>query len=170
MGPEMNRRTRTLTTHRTAIAVCVASMAGALGLAQIVYRYNQTEATTARVDAQRTGWVPVDHFIAPDKMNEFSLQWKTKIENAANNGATLGSGIVANGGLGITLAYLGASDNRTIAIDMDNGFPFFNRSYGASPANALGECSGASLAAPTRSTPLTPPPSPNPTVAGQSAT
>ncbi len=170
MGSEVNERTTNLTWRRTAIALCVASVAGAPGLAQIVYRYTQTEATTARVDAQRTGWVPVDHFIAPDRMNEFSLQWKTKIENVAENGASLGSGIVTNGGLGITLAYLGASDNRTIAVDMDNGFTFFNRSYGTSANRSASECPGASLATPTRSTSLTPPPSPDPTVAGQSAT
>jgi hypothetical protein len=139
-----------------------------------VMRYSQTEATTARFDAQRTGWIRLDHFIAPEKMSGFSLQWKTKLENTATNRAALSSGIVTNGGLGITLAYVGASGNRTIAIDMDNGHAFFNRAYGVASAGnkAVGteECLGASLATPTRITPLTPPLTRPPTQAGQSPT
>src|SRR6185312_12568669 len=92
-----------------------------------IMRYNQTEATTARFDAQRTGWVRLDHFIAPEKMTGFALQWKTKLANTPSSGAALSGGIVTSGGLGITLAFLGAQGNRTIAIDMDNGHAFFNR-------------------------------------------
>ncbi len=133
-----------------------------------IFRYTQTESSTARYDAQRTGWIRVDHFIAPDKMNGFALQWKTKLVNTPRNGAALGSGIVGGGGLGITLAWLGLSDNRTVAIDMDNGFPFFNRAYG--PATSTGSCLSASLATPTRTTTLVPAESPKPTLAGQSTT
>src|SRR6185312_2131254 len=76
-----------------------------------IMRYNQTEATTARFDAPRTGWVRLDHFISPEKMTGFALQWKTKLANNTGAGAALSGGIVANGGLGITLAYLGGSGN-----------------------------------------------------------
>ncbi len=134
-----------------------------------IMRYSQTEATTARFDAQRTGWIRVDHFISPEKMNGFALQWKTKLANTTGRGAALSGGIVTNGGLGITLAYLGASGNRTIAIDMDNGHAFFNRAYSAAPAPAAGACLSASLATPARTTPLTQPIPGPPTQAGQGA-
>ena len=173
-GGEMNRMTRR---NRIAAAAASAALAG-LALAQSpstpapftqIMRYSQTEATTARFDAQRSGWIRLDHFIAPEKMTGFALQWKKKIENGAGAGA-LSGGIVASGGLGITLAYLGGSANRTVAIDMDNGHVFFNRAYGAAAgkASAVG-CSSASLAEPTKNTPLTPAMPGNPTQAGQSA-
>jgi len=135
-----------------------------------IMRYNQTEGTTARFDAQRTGWVRLDHFIAPEKMTGFALQWKTKLANTPSSGAALSGGIVTSGGLGITLAFLGAQGNRTIAIDMDNGHAFFNRIYSEAPAVARsGACFSASLATPTRTTPLTPPMPGPPTPAGQAA-
>jgi len=135
-----------------------------------IMRYNQTEATTARFDAQRTGWIRLDHFIAPEKMTGFALQWKTKLDNTSSAGAALSGGIVTSGGLGITLAYLGAEGNRTIAIDMDNGHVFFNRLYGKAPlAASSGVCLSASLATPSRTTPLTPPMPGPPTTAGQAA-
>ena len=134
-----------------------------------IMRYAQTEATTARFDAQRTGWIRVDHFISPDKMTGFTLQWKTKLANTTGSGAALSGGIVTSGGLGITLAFLGASGNRTVAIDMDNGHAFFNRTYGAAPTAAAGPCLSASLAEPARTTPLTQPTPGPPTQAGQAA-
>jgi hypothetical protein len=135
-----------------------------------IMRYNQTEGATARFDAQRTGWVRLDHFIAPEKMTGFALQWKTKLTNTPSSGAALSGGIVTNGGLGITLAFLGAQGNRTIAIDMDNGHVFFNRLYSEAAAAARpGACLSASLATPTRTTPLTPPMPGPPTPAGQAA-
>ena len=152
-----------------ASAVAVAGIVYAQSPFTQIMRYSQTEATTARFDAQRTGWIHLDQFIAPEKMNGFTLQWKTKLDNTPANGAALSSGIVTNGGLGITLAYLGASGNRTIGIDMDNGHAFFNRAYtGSSPA-AAGACLSASLATPARTTPLTPPIPGPPTMAGQGA-
>lgn len=161
----------------TYLAACaVAAVLAGVAVAQSpapftqIMRYTQTEATTARFDAQRTGWVRLDHFIAPEKMTGFSLQWKTKLANTAGPGAALSGGIVTNGGLGITLAYLGASGNRTIGIDMDNGHAFFNRAYGPVPAAASGACLSASLATPARATPLTPAMPGPPTMAGQSPT
>ena len=163
--------------HRTLAAGVAAIVIIGLCAAQQVpvpftqiMRYNQTEATTARFDAQRTGWIRLDHFIGPEKMTGFALQWKKKLENTAGRGAALSSGIVTSGGLGITLAYLGASGNRSIAIDMDNGHAFFNRAYSAAPSGVTGACLSASLATPTRSTPLTSPMPGPPTPAGQSAT
>ena len=103
-------------------------------------------------------------------MTGFALQWKTKLDNTASSGAALSGGIVTSGGLGITLAFLGAQGNRTIAIDMDNGHAFFNRVYSEAPAVArTGACLSASLATPTRATPLTPPMPGPPTPAGQAA-
>jgi len=134
-----------------------------------IMRYNQTEGATARFDAQRTGWVRLDHFIAPEKMTGFGLQWKTKLTNTPSSGAALSGGIVTNGGLGITLAFLGAQGNRTIGIDMDNGHAFFNRLYSEAAAARPGAGLSASLATPTRTTPLTPPMPGPPTPAGQAA-
>lgn len=165
-------------TRRTVIALTVAS-AGALTVVAVAFaqsaftqimRYTQTEATTARFDAQRSGWIRKDQFINPDSAKGISLQWKTKLDNAVGKSAALSGGIVTNGGLGITLAYLGASGNRTIAIDMDNGHTFFNRAYSTAATTASADCLSASLATPTRTTPLTPPLPGNPTQAGQSAT
>jgi hypothetical protein len=139
------------------LSVCALVTAAGVAIAQQIFRYSQTEPTTARYDAQRTGWIPVDRFIAPDKMSGFSLQWKTKVDNHAVNGAALGGGVVnPNAGLGISVAYVGASDNRTIGIDMDTGHVFFTRSYGSAPAQS-GNCLSASLATPARNTPLTQP-------------
>jgi len=168
----MNKSTRRAFIAAGAVASVVVGVAVAQSPAPFtqIMRYNQTEATTARFDAQRTGWVRLDHFIAPEKMTGFALQWKTKLANATGSGAALSGGIVTSGGLGITLAYLGASGNRTIGIDMDNGHAFFNRAYGAAPVTASGVCLSASLATPTRSTPLTPAMPGPPTVAGQSPT
>lgn len=154
---------------KLALLAAAGSLMTGVVAAQIM-RYTQTEATTARYDVQRTGWIRLDHFIAPDKMNGFALQWKTKLVNTPRNGAALGSGIVANGGLGITLAYLGLADNRTVSIDMDNGFVFFNRAYGPTAPASPASCLSASLATPTRATTLIPVPSPTPTPAGQSTT
>src|SRR5690348_18175608 len=53
--------------------------------------------------------ISVDRAISSDRMNGFSLQWKTKVENTARNGAALSGGVVAGAGLGVTLAHLGAS-------------------------------------------------------------
>ena len=167
----MDRSTRNVLLAAGVAASAIVGVAFAQRPAPFtqIMRYSQTEATTARFDAQRTGWVRLDHFIAPEKMSGFTLQWKTKLANATGNGAALSGGIVTNGGLGITLAYLGASGNRTIGIDMDNGHAFFNRAYGAAPAASTAACLSASLATPTRNTPLTPPVSGPPTVAGQAA-
>jgi hypothetical protein len=139
------------------LSVCALVTAAGMAIAQQIFRYSQTEPTTARYDAQRTGWIPVDRFIAPDKMSGFSLQWKTKVDNHGVKGAALGGGVVnPNAGLGISVAYVGASDNRTIGIDMDTGHVFFTRSYGSVPAQS-GNCLSASLATPARNTPLTQP-------------
>jgi hypothetical protein len=85
----MNRMTRRIVFAVTLTGVAFAQM----------FRYTQTEATTARFDAQRSGWIRLDHFIAPDKMSGFSLQRKTKLDNTPGNGAALSGGIVTNGGL-----------------------------------------------------------------------
>jgi hypothetical protein len=139
------------------VGACAVVTAAAAAFGQQIFKYSQTEPTTARYDAQRTGWIPVDRFIAPDKMSGFALQWKTKVDNRAVNGAALGGGVVnPNAGLGISVAYVGASDNRTIGIDMDTGHVFFDRSYGAAPP-PTGNCLDASLATPARNTPLTQP-------------
>ena len=154
---------------RDIIALAVACTISGAALAQ--FRLTQPEATTARVDAQHTGWIPVDRAISSDRMNEFSLQWKTKVENIARKGAALSGGVVAGAGLGVTLAHLGASGNRTVAIDMDNGHVFFDRAYsGGTAAPSSPKCLSASLATPTLSTPLMPPVAPPLRPDGQSAT
>ena len=141
------------------------------GAAFAQFRLTQPEATTARVDAQRTGWIPVDRAISPEQMSGFSLQWKTKVENADGNGAALSGGVVAGAGLGVTLAHLGGSGDRTVAIDMDNGHVFFDRVYsGSTAAASSSKCLSASLATPTLSTPLMPPATPPLRPDGQSAT
>lgn len=142
------------TTTRDILAVAVACTIASATFAQ--FRLTQTEATTARVDAQHTGWIPVDRAIAPDTMSGFSLQWKTKVSKVPGNGGALSGGVVAGAGLGITLAHLGASGNRTIAIDMDNGHVFFDRTYTGTATVASSKCLGASMATPTLATPLTP--------------
>ncbi|HKV47123.1 MAG TPA: hypothetical protein VJN69_03455 [Candidatus Acidoferrales bacterium] len=159
----MNRKlTRDIVAAAVACTLCGAAFAQ--------FRLTQPEATTARFDAQHTGWIPVDRAISPDRMNGFSLQWKTKVENTARNGAALSGGVVAGAGLGVTLAHLGASGDRTIAIDMDNGHVFFDRAYSSSVAPASSStCLNASLATPTLSTPLTPPAAPPLRADGQAA-
>src|SRR5579863_2205631 len=142
-------------TTRDIFAVAAVCTIASTTFAQ--FRLTQTEATTARFDAQHTGWIPVDRTIASETIKGFSLQWKTKVNNTAMNGAALSGGIVAGAGLGITLAHLGASGNRTIAIDMDNGHVFFNRAYTGTATAAPSKCLSASMATPTLATPLTPP-------------
>jgi len=154
----------------TRNVLMVAMACSATGLAMAQFRLAQTEATTARFDAQHTGWIPVDRAIEADRMNEFSLQWKTKIENAPSNDSALSGGVVAGAGLGIKLAHIGASGNRTIAIDMDTGHVFSNRVYSAGGVAPGAKCLAASLATPTLETPLTPAPAPPLSPDGQSAT
>ena len=149
--------------RRTAAGAAIVAFTASVivaGNAQM-FKYSQTEATTARFDAQRSGWVRTDHFISPDAMKGFALQWKRKI---AAKGPLSGA-VVAGGGLGITLAFLGTGDNHTVALDMDNGHVFYNHAY--APAAVAPGCLSASLATPTKPTNLTPAPSPQPTPAGQ---
>ena len=150
---------------RTALATLATVTLLGTAIAEM-FKYNQTEATTARFDAQRTGWVPTDYFIAPDKMGEFQLQWKRKIMGTPITNGALSGAVVANAGLGITLAYLGTADNRTVAIDMDNGYVFYDRSYTKPPTSGTA-CLSASLATPTKPTNLSPAPAPAPTPSGQ---
>ena len=152
--------------------ICVLVVACTVcGAAVAQFRLTQPEATTARFDAQHTGWIPVDRAISPEQMSGFSLQWKTKVENAAGNEAALSGGVVASAGLGITLAHLGGSGDRTVAIDMDNGHVFFDRVYsGSTAAPSSSKCLSASLATPTLSTPLMAPAAPPLRPDGQSAT
>src|SRR5579872_2550824 len=105
--PHMNRLNRRLLLGGITLAIVSAAVAQIPAPFTQIMRYSQTEATTARFDAQRTGWVRVDHFISPEKMTGFALQWKTRLANTAGRGAALSGGIVTSGGLGITLAYLG---------------------------------------------------------------
>jgi hypothetical protein len=159
----MNRKLR-----RGIVALSVACTISGAAFAQ--FKLTQPEATTARFDAQHTGWIPVDRVISPDHMNGFSLQWKMKVQNVAGNGSSLSGGVVAGAGLGITLAHLGASGDRTIAVDMDNGHVFFDRVYSGAPVAVASRCLSASLATPTMPTPLVPPTAPPIRPDGQSAT
>lgn len=125
------------------------------------------EWTTSGYDAQRSGWVRGDPRISKTAIEEgqFQFLWKHTFENETRqlNGLTepvLQDFLVGYRGFK-SLAFLGGSGDRIVAIDTDLAKPYwithvtYAAATGGVPPSTF-ECPGGLMAAVTRRTPYTP--------------
>lgn len=153
----MNTVRRLVLTTATAVAALLPATAGAQG----------REWTTSGYDAQRSGWVRSDPRISTTAIEEgqFQFLWKHRFENQTRqlNGLTepvLQDFLVGYRGFK-SLAFLGGSGDRVIAIDTDLAKPYWTThvTYAAATGGhppSTWECPGGLMAAVSRRTPYTP--------------
>ena len=150
-----------LLSGRNVLAAAAVTLMPATAAAQA------REWTTSGYDAQRSGWVRSDPRISKASIEEgqFQFLWKHTFENETRqlNGLTepvLQDFLVGYRGFK-SLAFLGGSGDRIVAIDTDLAKPYWTThvTYAAATGGvppSTWECPGGLMAAVSRRTPYTP--------------
>jgi hypothetical protein len=122
---------------------------------------------TAGNDAQRSSWVRNDAKISPESMAKpgFQLVWKMRFDNQPRQLNTLATPSLLDFYIGYrgfrTLAFLGGSSDKVIAVDTDLArLEWENRYEPGSPSGSTPDCPGGLTASVTRPTGTAYPPPP----------
>jgi outer membrane protein assembly factor BamB len=147
--------------------IMLAAGAAAATLMPAIAAAQAREWTTSGYDAQRSGWVRSDPRISKTAIEEgqFQFLWRHTFDNETRqlNGLTepvLQDLLVGYRGFK-SLAFLGASGDRIVAIDTDLARPYWTThvtyaaATGGTPPSTW-ECPGGLMAAVSRRTPYTP--------------
>ena len=125
------------------------------------------EWTTSAYDAQRSAWLRADARLTPDavKKGEFAFLWKAKFDNEARQLNSLSTPILLDRLIGYrgfkSLAFIGGSADRVIAIDTDLAKPYwmtvlnYSANTGGPPPSSW-QCPGGLIATPSRRTVIIP--------------
>jgi outer membrane protein assembly factor BamB len=116
----------------------------------------QGEWTTARGDAQRSGWVRTDKKISVAALQKggFQFLWKMKL------GTSLMEPVMVNNIIGYrgfkTLALVGSGAGDLYAVDADLAKMYWKKDFDQPRPVATAQCTGGMSANPTRLTPMAP--------------
>ena len=140
---------------RVVISFCCALLCAGAANAQ----RGGGDWTTAGNDAQRSGWVRTDPKISPQSMAKpgFAFLWKQKLASDTRQLNSLTQAVLMERYIGYrgfrSLAHVGASGNKVIALDTDLGRIEWQKAIGsAPPQSGTASCPGGlttSLARPT---------------------
>ena len=114
--------------------------------------------TTARADAQRSGWEHSNGYISVESLQKpgFELQWKRKLANAPRQLDSLTNASSAPGsGLNPPPTILGGSSNNVFALDEEAGTVLWTRHFDAPLTAGTAVCPGGLTASVSRATTLT---------------
>lgn len=150
--------------HRARPLVLAAAAAALL---PATARAQAREWTTSGYDAQRSGWVRSDPRISKTAIEEgqFQFLWKHTFDNERRQLNALTEPVLQDFLVGYrgfkSLAFLGGSGDRIVAIDTDLARPYWTThvTYAAATGGvppSTWECPGGLMAAVSRRTPYTP--------------